>query len=688
MKITTELYSGISLFALRTFTFLLLLALGANGTWASFTCPNTLPMFSGFTDYSLGSAQEGIETGDFNNDGKLDLITADYNGSVSLALGNGTGGFGTQSTTTLSGASGLRAVVVADFNADGKLDFATSNNGSANISVGYGNGSGGFSTIVNYSTNDTGAPDSPFELVVGDFNNDSAPDIATSNGSSFSIFDNGGSAFTKRPNVTGGGGGYGITTNDFDSDGKLDLFITKNGNPGTVFYNNGISAWTSYVPLSNEAVFFLSTTSGDFDQDGNKDDLVVGGVVQGGNSIHVLTGNTNRTMTSSQSTAILNYWGGGMRVGDFNADTKTDIGLASGYNAPGTGNYANVIFFALNQGGGVFGDTTAIGLGSNHTTADIAVGDFDLDGKPDGAVSAAFANAASVTLNRYNVNATRKTDYNGDGRSDYAVRRPSDTVWYVWNSYFNTQTYNAFGAGSDVPVPGDYDGDHKTDLAVFRPSNKNWYILPSSGGSFYGFAWGASGDYLAPADYDGDGKTDVAVYRPSNGTWYIYKSSNGGTQYIYYGASGDIPVQGDYDGDGLADAAVYRPSDSTWYVLRTTTSSSWQLTWGYNTDTLTPGDYDGDCKNDVAVWRSSDQTWYIYKSSTGTSFQTQYGNSTDTPQPADFDGDGKTDFPLLARSTGLWSVLKSSNYGTLTQYWGASTDIPAASVFPFTPVIP
>jgi hypothetical protein len=38
------------------------------------------------------------------------------------------------------------------------------------------------------------------------------------------------------------------------------------------------------------------------------------------------------------------------------------------------------------------------------------------------------------------------------------------------------------GANGYKPVPGDYDGDGKIDAAVFRPSDTNWYILKSTGG--------------------------------------------------------------------------------------------------------------------------------------------------------------------------------------------------------------
>ena len=58
----------------------------------------------------------------------------------------------------------------------------------------------------------------------------------------------------------------------------------------------------------------------------------------------------------------------------------------------------------------------------------------------------------------------------------------------------HTSAFYQWGLSADVPVPGDYDGDGKADVAVFRPSTGIWYIVNSSTGAAAFYQWGLTGD--------------------------------------------------------------------------------------------------------------------------------------------------------------------------------------------------
>jgi hypothetical protein len=261
-------------------------------------------------------------------------------------------------------------------------------------------------------------------------------------------------------------------------------------------------------------------------------------------------------------------------------------------------------------------------------------------------------------------------DFDGDGRTDVAVFRPSTAIWHLARS---TAGYTAvqFGTSTDIPVVGDYEGDGKADVAVFRPSTGDWHIALSSDGVVSG-PFGMSGDIPVPADYDGDGRTDVAVFRPSTATWHLARSTAGYTPVVF-GTVGDIPVVGDYEGDGRADVAVFRPSTGNWHI---SVSSGYTVSgqFGMNGDIPVPADYDGDGKTDVAIFRPSTATWHLARSTAGYT-AVQFGVAGDIPIPGDYEGDGKADVAVFRPSTGNWHIAVSSD-GTVSGPFGTSGDIP------------
>ena len=165
-------------------------------------------------------------------------------------------------------------------------------------------------------------------------------------------------------------------------------------------------------------------------------------------------------------------------------------------------------------------------------------------------------------------------DYDGDGRPDITLFRPSTGHWFIVNSSTGNLLTRSWGTDTDILVPGTYVFDLRADIAVYRPSAGLWYILRSWENYTESYQWyfGISGDIPVPADYDGDRRTDLAVYRPSDGTWYIRRSSFGLTDLVAYqwGVSDDVRVRATTTGS-KAEIAIYRPSAGAWFILLSST---------------------------------------------------------------------------------------------------------------------
>ncbi len=270
-------------------------------------------------------------------------------------------------------------------------------------------------------------------------------------------------------------------------------------------------------------------------------------------------------------------------------------------------------------------------------------------------------------------------DFDGDGRTDLGIFRPSVGEWWYLRSSDGGNRAFQFGEASDKIVAADYTGDEKADIAIFRPSSGEWFVLRSEDNSFYSFPFGMAGDIPTPADFDGDGKADPAVYRPSNSTWYYIRSSNSQAIFFEFGGAGDMPVAADYDGDGEADIAIFRPSNGTWWIHRSSGGTT-VTTFGTSTDKAVPADYTGDGKTDVAIYRPSTGEWFILRSEDSSYYSVPFGAVGDIPTPGDYDGDGTSDLAIFRPSTSTWYLLQStSGFTALT--FGADGDVPIPNAY-------
>ena len=263
-----------------------------------------------------------------------------------------------------------------------------------------------------------------------------------------------------------------------------------------------------------------------------------------------------------------------------------------------------------------------------------------------------------------------RADFDGDGKTDLSVFRPSEGNWYLNRSTAGFAVIG-WGISTDVLVPGDYDGDGKADTAVFRananPAQPDFYILNSNGFTVSGVSWGVAGDVPVVADYDNDAKSDVAIFRPSDNTWYIL-NSGGGATFTAFGQAGDVPVTGNFGGTANADITVYR--SGTW-MSQLSGGGTLNFALGTPGDILVPADYSGDNVDDFAIYRPSAGAWSVRNSTGGAVTVTPWGNSTDIPVPGDYDGDGSDDLAIYRN--GQWWLNRSTS-GVSIQNFGISTD--------------
>jgi len=297
--------------------------------------------------YALGPtflAATSLAFGDFdgrhyaNGQPILDLVVRLYDGPVAVLLNKGDGTFGPATDYWADDIPeyGYQSVAVGDFNKDGKLDIVATD--------GYfvfelpGNGDGTFAPAQTIATSA-----SPLAAVaVGDFNGDGTLDLAVTS-PSFSydyygtytnrpaevdvLIGHGDGTFGSGPTYRFNAGGNALTTADLRGDGKLDLIVTAGASNNLVSVLRAKGDGTFQNPASFATGALDSVATGDFNGDGKLDV-----VTSNANTISVLLGNGNGSFQSAQSfqSSTDGAAPDSVTVGDFNGDGFPDVAAAVG----------------------------------------------------------------------------------------------------------------------------------------------------------------------------------------------------------------------------------------------------------------------------------------------------------------------------------------------------------------------
>ncbi len=312
-------------------------------------------------------------TGDFNGDGKADLLypSVGQPNQLQVLFGNGDGTFTPAAKGTSIGAN-ASGMVVADFNGDGRQDVAVFFNfeQTNNLSIFLGNGDGSFTPAAT-TTLAIGLAN----FVVGDFNGDGNEDLAVSSGDQLNIlFGNGDGTFTVGPPTAASFVNFAV--GDFNKDGKLDIVYA--GQQLTILLGNGDGTFDQGVSLPGANYPVVADFNGDGildiagsvavqDPDGPMDDGYVS----------VYLGAGDGSFTEAAKLNVLR-WPRSIVVGDFNRDGKPDLAVANfDDNSDST---------FLGNGDGTFTPVGTLSAGEDPATTLVAA-DFNGDGATDLAVT-------------------------------------------------------------------------------------------------------------------------------------------------------------------------------------------------------------------------------------------------------------------------------------------------------------
>lgn len=338
--------------------------------------------FSSAANVGVDNSPLSTAVGDFNNDGKQDIATANVDSTtVSIRLGDGLGGF--SGTGSVVANSGPNAVSISDLNNDGKQDIAITNSFSNTVSIRLGNGLGGFT-----GSTEVGVGNLPISIADGDLNNDGNQDIAVANyiaGTVSIRLGNGLGGFTGTTNIAVGGNPNSVAIGDFNNNGNADIATANDNFPGTVSIRlgDGLGGFsgTTEVSVGSDPV---SVAIGDFNNDG-KQDIAAANYKSDTVSIRLGDGLGGFTGTT---TVTVGQGPNSVAVGDLNNDGKQDLAVSN--FKTGT------ISMRIGDGLGGFSGSTEVDGGTSPSS--ISIGDFNADGRQDMVFANRSSNAALIRL--------------------------------------------------------------------------------------------------------------------------------------------------------------------------------------------------------------------------------------------------------------------------------------------------